>query len=89
MRNGKSAAETGLGDQCGEHPVNQDEEQDSSRRYWKAVISALTTAEKRDAAWEFYLYKFAGCNARDTLSGLILLLEADSILRATSNSPHK
>jgi hypothetical protein len=57
--------------------VSQDGEQDSSRRYWKAVISALPTAEKRDAAWEFYLDRFAGGNAGDTLSGLILLLEAN------------
>ena len=57
--------------------MSQDGEQDSSRRYWKAVISALPTAEKRDAAWEFYLDRFAGGKAGDTLSGLILLLEAN------------
>ena len=41
-------------------------DQDVSRRYWKAAISALPTAEKRDAAWEFYLDKFAGTSAGDT-----------------------
>ena len=63
--------------------MNQDGEHDSSRQYWKAVISALPTAEKRDAAWEFYLDKFAGGSAGDTLSGLILLLEANGIFLLT------
>ena len=49
-----------------------EDDQDLSRRYWKAAISALPAA-KRDAAWEFYLDKLAGTNAGDTLSGLILL----------------
>jgi hypothetical protein len=52
-------------------------DQDVSRRYWKAAISTLPTAEKRDAAWEFYVDKLAGTSAGDTLSGLILLLEAN------------
>ena len=57
-------------------------EQDASLRYWKAAISALP-AEKRDAAWEFYLEKFAGTTAGDTLSGLILLLEANGAFLLT------
>ena len=58
--------------------MSADEEQ---RRYWKAAISALPIAEKRDAAWEFYLEKFSGNpRAGDTLSGLILLLEANGAL---------
>jgi hypothetical protein len=60
-----------------------EDDQDVSRRYWKAAISALPTAEKRDAAWEFYLDKFAGTNAGDTLSGLILLLEANGVFLLT------
>jgi hypothetical protein len=40
-------------------------------------------AQKRDAAWEFYLDKFAGSNAGDTLSGLILLLEANGAFLLT------
>jgi len=60
-----------------------EEDQDVSRRYWKAAISALPTAEKRDAAWEFYLDKFAGTNAGDTLSGLILLMEANGAFLLT------
>jgi len=46
-----------------------EDDQDSSRRYWKAAISALPTAEKRDAAWEFYLDKFAGTSAGENLGG--------------------
>jgi hypothetical protein len=57
-------------------------DQDASRRYWKAAISALP-AEKRDAAWEFYLEKFAGTNAGDTFSGLILLMEANGAFLLT------
>ncbi|MGA3171758.1 MAG: hypothetical protein ABSE62_12180 [Chthoniobacteraceae bacterium] len=62
--------------------MNEDD-QDVSRRYWKAAISALPTAEKRDAAWEFYLDKLTGANAGDTLSGLILLLEANGAFLLT------
>jgi len=60
-----------------------EDDQEVSRRYWKAAISALPTAEKRDAAWEFYLDKFTGTNAGDTLSGLILLLEANGAFLLT------
>lgn len=60
--------------------MSGDEEQ---RRYWKAAISCLPTAEKRDAAWEFYLDKLAGNRAGDTLSGLILLLEANGAFLLT------
>jgi len=60
-----------------------EDDQDSSRRYWKAAISALPTAEKRDAAWEFYLDKFAGTSAGDTFSGLILLMEANGAFLLT------
>ena len=61
--------------------MNEDEK-DASRRYWKAAIAALP-AEKRDAAWEFYLDKFAGTTAGDTFSGLILLLEANGAFLLT------
>jgi len=60
-----------------------EEDQDVSRRYWKAAISALPTAEKRDAAWEFYLERFADTSAGDTLSGLILLMEANGAFLLT------
>jgi hypothetical protein len=49
-----------------------------SLRYWKAAISALP-AEKRDAAWEFYLTHLAEGDTGNTLSALILLLEANSV----------
>jgi hypothetical protein len=47
-----------------------------SLRYWKAAIGSLTP-EKRDAAWQFYLQRFAEGNAGDTLAALVLLLEAN------------
>jgi hypothetical protein len=48
--------------------------------YWQAVIGALP-AEKRDAAWRFYAERELGRahEARDTLSGLVLLLEANGL----------
>ena len=59
-----------------------EEEQDVTRRYWRAAISCLPTAEKRDAAWAFYVERFAGQEG-DLLSGLILLLEAHNSLLLT------
>lgn len=58
------------------------EETDVSLRYWKAAISTLPP-EKRDAAWEFYLNKFSNDRSGDTLSGLILLLEAHGVFMQT------
>jgi hypothetical protein len=49
-----------------------------SLRYWKAAISSLTP-EKRDAAWEFYLRHLAAGNTGDTLSALVLLMEANGV----------
>ena len=48
--------------------------------YWQAVIAALPP-EKRDAAWRFYAERELGRahEARDTLSGLVLLLEANGL----------
>src|SRR2546423_15479540 len=48
--------------------------------YWRAVIGALPP-EKRDAAWRFYAERELGRapEARDTLSGLVLLLEANGL----------
>jgi hypothetical protein len=63
--------------------MSDDEGQNPSRQYWKAAISCLPTAEKRDAAWEFYLEKLAGGGAGETLSGLILLLEANGVFLLT------
>ena len=58
--------------------ANAGKEENASFRYWKAVISTLPPT-KRDAAWEFYLNKFGDNRAGDTLSGLILLLEAHGV----------
>jgi hypothetical protein len=49
-----------------------------SLRYWKAAIGSLTP-QKRDAAWEFYLRHLAAGNTGDTLSALVLLLEANGV----------
>jgi hypothetical protein len=48
--------------------------------YWQAVIAALPP-EKRDAAWRFYAEHGLDVahEARDTLSGLLLLLEATGL----------
>lgn len=48
--------------------------------YWHAVIAALPP-EKRDAAWRFYAERGleVAHEARDTLSGLLLLLEANGL----------
>ena len=48
--------------------------------YWQAVIAALPP-EKRDAAWRFYAERGleVAHEARDTLSGLLLLLEANGL----------
>src|SRR5579862_5693306 len=53
-----------------------------SRRYWKAAISCLATAEKRDAAWEFYLKQLADTGV-DTMSALVLLMEANGAFLLT------
>lgn len=54
-------------------------EENDSRRYWRAAISHLSDLQKRDAAWEFYLRKMEGRKSSDTISGLVLVLEANSI----------
>lgn len=48
--------------------------------YWQAVIAALPP-EKRDAAWRFYSEHGLDVahEARDTLAGLLLLLEANGL----------
>ncbi len=49
-------------------------------RYWKAAISHLPTAQQRDAAWEFFVNRFAGnAQAADTLSGTIMVMEAHGL----------
>ncbi|GEM_PF-2809064 len=63
--------------------MSDDDGQNSSRQYWKAAISCLPSAEKRNAAWEFYLEKLAGGGAGETLSGLILLMEANGVFLLT------
>ena len=48
--------------------------------YWKAAISCLPTPETRDAAWEFFVRHFSqNPKMADTLSGLILVLQANGL----------
>ena len=56
------------------------EEAEEDWRYWKAAISRLPTQEMRDAAWEFFVRHFSQ-NPRmaDTLSGLILVMQANGL----------
>ena len=51
-----------------------------SSAYWQAVISALSP-EKQAAAWQFFQERELGLakGATDTLSGLVLLLEANGL----------
>ena len=51
-----------------------------SSAYWRAVISALSP-EKQAAAWQFFQERELGLakGATDTLSGLVLLLEANGL----------
>lgn len=49
-------------------------------RYWKAAISHLPTQPQRDAAWEFFINRFVGNpNAADTISGIVLVMEAHGL----------
>ena len=49
-------------------------------RYWKAAISCLPTQETRDAAWEFFIRHFSqNPKMGDTLSGLILVVQANGL----------
>ncbi len=54
-------------------------EENNDRRYWRAAISHLSNPQKRDVAWKFYLRKMEGRKSSDTISGLVLVLEANSI----------
>jgi hypothetical protein len=48
--------------------------------YWKAAISCLPTQETRDAAWEFFVRHFSqNPKMADTLSGLIMILQANGL----------
>ena len=56
------------------------EEAEEDRRYWKAAISRLPTQEMRDAAWEFFVRHFSqNPKMADTLSGLILVMQANGL----------
>ena len=58
--------------------MNKEAEEDW--RYWKAAISRLPTQETRDAAWEFFVRHFSqNPKMADTLSGLILVLQANGL----------
>jgi hypothetical protein len=55
-------------------------EVDDDWRYWKAAISCLPTQETRDAAWEFFVRHFSqNPKMADTLSGLILVMQANGL----------
>lgn len=52
----------------------------TDHHYWKAAISHLPTAQQRDAAWEFFVSRFAGnAQTADTLSGTIMVMEAHGL----------
>ncbi|QSR83847.1 hypothetical protein [Methylacidimicrobium sp. B4] len=53
------------------------EEPADPRRYWKAAIAHLPP-EKREAAWEWYQSRSEPAHSFDSLSGLLLLLEANA-----------
>ena len=56
------------------------EEAEEDWRYWKAAISRLPTQEMRDAAWEFFVRHFSqNPKMADTLSGLILVMQANGL----------
>jgi hypothetical protein len=57
-----------------------------SRRYWRAAISHLSDPQKRDAAWEFYLRRLEARKSGDTLSALVLLLEANGAFLTTTQT---
>ncbi len=53
---------------------------DDEHNYWKAAISHLPTSQQRDAAWEFFLSRFAGnAQSADTISGTIMVMEAHGL----------
>jgi hypothetical protein len=55
-------------------------ETEDNWRYWKAAISCLPTPETRDAAWEFFVRHFSQHpKMADTLSGLILVMQANGL----------
>ena len=55
-------------------------EEEDDWRYWKAAISCLPTQETRDAAWEFFVRHFSqNPKMADTLSGLILVMQANGL----------
>lgn len=57
-------------------PVGETEAEDP-QRYWKAAIAHLPP-EKQGAAWEWYRARSEPAQAFDSLSGLLLLLEANA-----------
>ena len=70
----------------GEHRAEDD------WRYWKAAISCLPTQETRDAAWEFFVRHFSqNPKMADTLSGLILVMQANGLymLEGTEARPRR
>jgi hypothetical protein len=55
-------------------------EEEDDWRYWKAAISHLPTQDTRDAAWEFFVRHFSqNPKMADTLSGLILVMQANGL----------
>ena len=55
-------------------------EEEDDWRYWKAAISRLPSQQARDAAWEFFVRHFSqNPKMADTLSGLILVMQANGL----------
>jgi hypothetical protein len=55
-------------------------EEEDDWRYWKAAVSCLPTQETRDVAWEFFVRHFSqNPKMADTLSGLILVMQANGL----------
>ncbi|CAB4242551.1 conserved protein of unknown function [Methylacidimicrobium sp. AP8] len=57
--------------------VPEVEEREDPQRYWKAAIAHLPP-EKQQAAWEWYRSRSEAAHSFDSLSGLLLLLEANA-----------
>jgi hypothetical protein len=55
-------------------------EEEDDWRYWKAAVSCWPTQETRDVAWEFFVRHFSqNPKMADTLSGLILVMQANGL----------
>lgn len=78
--NGGEAVETAVALPLAAVPGTVAADEKQPLAYWQAVISALSP-EKQAAAWQFFQERELGLakGATDTLSGLVLLLEANGL----------